>query len=218
MPLVAYGPWSIHSPYFKSIETVTALLRNSRRPFSASRRPVSIKNIEDVASLLRGELVQNVVIVAGAGISTPSGIPDFRLVILKHVCVRVCVCGGVWMCVFCVYILENVCLRVCVCVCVSVYVCVHVCVCACVFVCVCVCVWMRVLCMCILEKECVPACVCVCVCVCVIVSSCLSVYMHTLLGVGSVEMCDYDICWMIHIHILWFVVKYHVIIHPFSNW
>ena len=94
----------MRSPYFKSIETVTALLCNSRRPFSASRRPVSIKNIEDVASLLRGELVQNVVIVAGAGISTPSGIPDFRLVILKHVCARVslyvCVCVCVFGCVF----------------------------------------------------------------------------------------------------------------------
>ncbi|KAL8558734.1 hypothetical protein ACOMHN_036401 [Nucella lapillus] len=52
--------------------------RFGRRPFSSNRRPVSIKNVEDVASLLREELVKNVVVVVGAGISTPSGIPDFR--------------------------------------------------------------------------------------------------------------------------------------------
>ncbi|KAK7099529.1 uncharacterized protein [Littorina saxatilis] len=50
----------------------------TRRPYSSNRRPVTIKNVEDVATLLREELVKNVVVVAGAGISTPSGIPDFR--------------------------------------------------------------------------------------------------------------------------------------------
>ncbi|XP_076450950.1 uncharacterized protein LOC143286903 [Babylonia areolata] len=51
---------------------------SGRRPFSSGRRPVSIKSVEDVATLLREELVRNVVVVVGAGISTPSGIPDFR--------------------------------------------------------------------------------------------------------------------------------------------
>ena len=37
-----------------------------------------VKHISDVAGLLQTESVKNVVIVAGAGISTPSGIPDFR--------------------------------------------------------------------------------------------------------------------------------------------
>ncbi|XP_060552811.1 uncharacterized protein LOC132714084 isoform X2 [Ruditapes philippinarum] len=37
-----------------------------------------VKHVSDVAGLLQTEAVKNVVIVAGAGISTPSGIPDFR--------------------------------------------------------------------------------------------------------------------------------------------
>lgn len=37
-----------------------------------------VKNLTDAAKLLQNETVKNVVVVAGAGISTPSGIPDFR--------------------------------------------------------------------------------------------------------------------------------------------
>lgn len=37
-----------------------------------------VKSLSDVASLLQNEAVKNIVVVAGAGISTPSGIPDFR--------------------------------------------------------------------------------------------------------------------------------------------
>ncbi|XP_052065411.1 extracellular matrix-binding protein EbhA-like isoform X3 [Mytilus californianus] len=37
-----------------------------------------VKTLDDVSELLTSEVVKNVVVVAGAGISTPSGIPDFR--------------------------------------------------------------------------------------------------------------------------------------------
>jgi NAD-dependent SIR2 family protein deacetylase len=37
-----------------------------------------VKTLDDVSDLLRNEAVKNIVVVAGAGISTPSGIPDFR--------------------------------------------------------------------------------------------------------------------------------------------
>ena len=37
-----------------------------------------VKTLDDVSDLLRSEAVKNIVVVAGAGISTPSGIPDFR--------------------------------------------------------------------------------------------------------------------------------------------
>ncbi|XP_033752152.1 uncharacterized protein LOC117335966 isoform X1 [Pecten maximus] len=39
---------------------------------------VHIKALNDVANLLKNDACKNVVVVAGAGISTPSGIPDFR--------------------------------------------------------------------------------------------------------------------------------------------
>ncbi|KAK3580923.1 hypothetical protein CHS0354_008213 [Potamilus streckersoni] len=38
----------------------------------------SVKSLTDVANLIKEDLVQNIVVVAGAGISTSSGIPDFR--------------------------------------------------------------------------------------------------------------------------------------------
>ncbi|OWF52356.1 NAD-dependent protein deacetylase sirtuin-3, mitochondrial [Mizuhopecten yessoensis] len=39
---------------------------------------VHVKALNDVANLLKNDACKNVVVVAGAGISTPSGIPDFR--------------------------------------------------------------------------------------------------------------------------------------------
>lgn len=43
---------------------------------NAGMKPV--KTLEDVSTLLKNQAVKNVVVMAGAGISTPSGIPDFR--------------------------------------------------------------------------------------------------------------------------------------------
>ncbi len=36
------------------------------------------RSVEDVADLIRAARVKNVVVLTGAGISTASGIPDFR--------------------------------------------------------------------------------------------------------------------------------------------
>ncbi|XP_046579138.1 NAD-dependent deacetylase sir2A-like isoform X2 [Haliotis rubra] len=47
-----------------------------RRGFCSGK--TTIRNLSDVADVIRNQQVRNVVIVAGAGISTPSGIPDFR--------------------------------------------------------------------------------------------------------------------------------------------
>ncbi|CAL1541335.1 unnamed protein product [Lymnaea stagnalis] len=50
----------------------------TRRTFCANGSRVILRNLQDVANMLKDEQAKNVVIVAGAGISTPSGIPDFR--------------------------------------------------------------------------------------------------------------------------------------------
>ncbi|KAK7476695.1 hypothetical protein BaRGS_00032093 [Batillaria attramentaria] len=72
------SPTSSVSSVNTSRSSPSPKLLGGRRPFSAERRPITIKNLPDVATLLRDQVVKNVVIVAGAGISTPSGIPDFR--------------------------------------------------------------------------------------------------------------------------------------------
>ncbi|NP_001170802.1 NAD-dependent protein deacetylase sirtuin-3, mitochondrial [Oryctolagus cuniculus] len=73
-------------------QRVVAALRlwgpiGGRRPVSLSARAPSISgsrgrperfSLQDVAELIRTGACQRVVVMAGAGISTPSGIPDFR--------------------------------------------------------------------------------------------------------------------------------------------
>lgn len=44
--------------------------------FSGSK--TSSESLSDVAALIRNGQIQNIVVMAGAGISTASGIPDFR--------------------------------------------------------------------------------------------------------------------------------------------
>ena len=36
------------------------------------------KSIEDIADMIKTRQVRNIIVMAGAGISTASGIPDFR--------------------------------------------------------------------------------------------------------------------------------------------
>uniref|UniRef100_A0A2C9M6S3 Deacetylase sirtuin-type domain-containing protein n=1 Tax=Biomphalaria glabrata TaxID=6526 RepID=A0A2C9M6S3_BIOGL len=50
----------------------------TRRTFGSNGNCMILRNLRDVANMLKEEQAKNVVIVAGAGISTPSGIPDFR--------------------------------------------------------------------------------------------------------------------------------------------
>ncbi|KAH9489220.1 NAD-dependent protein deacetylase sirtuin-3, mitochondrial [Bulinus truncatus] len=50
----------------------------TRRTFGSNGSCVILRHLRDVANMLKEEQAKNVVIVAGAGISTPSGIPDFR--------------------------------------------------------------------------------------------------------------------------------------------
>ena len=71
--------------FVELIENMFSKFNCTSHPF-ACRRTIfgrgsgnqSVKSLTDVASLLQNEAVKNVVVVAGAGISTPSGIPDFR--------------------------------------------------------------------------------------------------------------------------------------------
>ena len=48
--------------------------------FSQTRgvKSCAANSVEDIANLIKGEKCKNVIVMAGAGISTPSGIPDFR--------------------------------------------------------------------------------------------------------------------------------------------
>ncbi|XP_005099479.1 NAD-dependent protein deacetylase sirtuin-2 [Aplysia californica] len=50
----------------------------NRRTFCSNGSRTIVRNLTDVANMLKDNHAKNVVIVAGAGISTPSGIPDFR--------------------------------------------------------------------------------------------------------------------------------------------
>ena len=38
----------------------------------------AVHSVEDIVSLIKGDKCKNIIVMAGAGISTPSGIPDFR--------------------------------------------------------------------------------------------------------------------------------------------
>ena len=64
---------------------MTSVVICRRTVFGRGSGNQSVKSLTDVASLLQSEAVKNVVVVAGAGISTPSGIPDFRCVCLEMI-------------------------------------------------------------------------------------------------------------------------------------
>ncbi|KAL5006828.1 hypothetical protein ScPMuIL_015634 [Solemya velum] len=51
---------------------------NRRGIFRTYSAKPTIRSLKDAASMIKDEHAKNIVVVAGAGISTPSGIPDFR--------------------------------------------------------------------------------------------------------------------------------------------
>ena len=54
-----------------------------RKPKSSHVRRLSstaVNSLEDIVNLIKGDKCKNIIVMAGAGISTPSGIPDFRYV------------------------------------------------------------------------------------------------------------------------------------------
>ena len=52
-----------------------------RKPKSSHARGLSsyaVNSVEDIVNLIKDDKCKNIIVMAGAGISTPSGIPDFR--------------------------------------------------------------------------------------------------------------------------------------------
>lgn len=52
-----------------------------RKPKSSHVRGLSsyaVNSVEDIVNLIKEDKCKNIIVMAGAGISTPSGIPDFR--------------------------------------------------------------------------------------------------------------------------------------------
>ncbi|XP_013413830.1 NAD-dependent protein deacetylase sirtuin-3 [Lingula anatina] len=58
--------------------TKTAVAGSVRRTGSVTTSSAICNNLEDVSRYIREGRAKNIVVMAGAGISTPSGIPDFR--------------------------------------------------------------------------------------------------------------------------------------------
>ena len=48
--------------------------KSGRRYFST----FNVSSVDDIADLIKHDKCKNIIVMAGAGISTPSGIPDFR--------------------------------------------------------------------------------------------------------------------------------------------
>ena len=81
------------TPLFRRL-TITPKPPTSRRPSTSFSRnfhsgtnrglcTLTPSTIEDIAGLLREEKFKNIIVMAGAGISCPSGIPDFRFVLFN---------------------------------------------------------------------------------------------------------------------------------------
>lgn len=75
------------SPYPPSRSKSTS----PRKPKSSHARgfsSVSVSSVEDIVNLIKDDKCKNIIVMAGAGISTPSGIPDFRYLwsFLKVLC------------------------------------------------------------------------------------------------------------------------------------
>lgn len=65
---------SPHPPSRSNSTSPRKLKSNYVRKISTA----AVNSVEDLVNLIKGDKCKNIIVMAGAGISTPSGIPDFR--------------------------------------------------------------------------------------------------------------------------------------------
>ena len=87
-PLVASQSDTRLASSFRKLSITTNPHPPSRSKSTSPRKPKSshvrglssyaVNSVEDIVNLIKEDKCKNIIVMAGAGISTPSGIPDFR--------------------------------------------------------------------------------------------------------------------------------------------